>query len=354
MKNQGYIKILIIAILLLFNGCGNSDVYIVSTKIFADGSCARNLKVEYNNEDNSDEYPFVVDSSWTEEMIIDTSEEKPDTFLLFSKKFESVKEMNKMNRDTGYLFSVVDREITLRKKFRWFYTEYVYTDEYSKLFEGEPYTNYLTTEEIRYFFYDEESPELFEGMDSLEIEAYEDTIELKWGEWMNETMFHIMYNALMVTIDQNDSLQIYRNEIENIKDGLKDWFNWGEADGGDLFGHIDMLVDADSAIIALQKNPTGHLKEVMDKLEFFDDTWFSYGLKYDLEMPGLLTSTNADSVKNRIMYFDVSWEKYFTSNYKMKAVSKIKNIWAYYVSGGIALFALVALISGVVRKLRKK
>jgi hypothetical protein len=70
-------------------------------------------------------------------------------------------------------------------------------------------------------------------------------------------------------------------------------------------------------------------------------------------MPGLLTSTNADSVKNGIMYFGVSWEKYFTTDYEMKAVSKIKNVWAYYVSAGIVLLALIALLAGIVRKRTK-
>ena len=261
--------------------------------------------------------------------------------------------MNRQYQDTGNRYQAMDRNIKLKKRFKWFYTEYDYQETYEKLFSGKPLSDCLNDEGLSVVRdEDNDSLPVFNGMDSTEIEKYKDSIDIEYGVWISKTLSENFFTALYEDIEQNDSLQKYYDLIKKYETTM---FNDSLfLDKGDL-----MLEEMDSFCMAegrikdyIEDDST--LVEFSKKNDFWGDIFLWVHLYQDLKLPGFVIETNADSVSKNTLYFSVYWDRFFTEDYIMKGVSRVKNIWTYYVSGGILLLALIALISGFIRKSIRK
>src|SRR3972149_7787524 len=178
-KHINYKGFLILTLLLL-NSCGSPE-FTILTKVNLDGSCERTLKVKNleSKDLTKENLPVSIDSTWQITYHVDTIIEMKnnneediyyDTTFFFKKTFNNILELNKEYSDTGNLYSILNRSVNLRKKFRWFYSFFEYQGMYGKLFEGQPVTNFLSDEELAALKdEDNDSLPLFEGLDSTGI-----------------------------------------------------------------------------------------------------------------------------------------------------------------------------------------
>lgn len=357
------IKLIFLFILALFlGGCydGNPSFSIL-TKVNSDGSCERTLVVKDIESKNltSENLPISIDSSWNMTFQIDSVQIKDgddlkmkiDTTYFFYKKFESVELLNEDYADTGNFYSPINRSIEFRKKFRWFYTYYEYSETFGNLLSGEPMSNYLTEEELYALISDSDTLPLFEGLDSIEIKNKKDSIDENYGTWISKTYFNAYFEALQNQLNASEVLISYKEPLDSYKDTLYKEFA-GKFDYDDLYDLADSLLHANGKIRLLRENKDSLMTSVYDKMELWEYWFFADPFDQRLIIPGELSYANADSIKGDTLLYTFRFQRFLTENYEMRAESRIINKWAFYVSGAIILLALITLIVG--RKSKKK
>ena len=139
-------------VFVLLTACGTD--YTIITRIFPDGSCERTMTVRVDSSKISGN-PFYIpiDSSWTRETKMEHDSVKNKTFAIVSvsKKYASVEEMNKEFCRSDVLSEQPDVRMRLKKKFRWFHTQYRYEETYVQQFPFRtiPISSYLTNDEVQ-------------------------------------------------------------------------------------------------------------------------------------------------------------------------------------------------------------
>ena len=118
--------------------------------------------------------------------------EKKDTtfFKTAEKLFKNVEELNKSYITDKGANQQIHRKAIFRKKFKWFNTEYSFSELIDKeMSDGYPIKDFLNKEELNYFY----SPENIRrdkknGPDSLKFRAFEDTISKKTDIWTTRSL----------------------------------------------------------------------------------------------------------------------------------------------------------------------
>ena len=103
--------------------------------------------------------PF--DSTWTVRDSIEIGEKGDTTWIKRAEKlFKNIDEINLAYKSDSGPNKSISRHAAFEKKFRWFNTEYRFSEKIDKkLSYGYPVGNFLNDEELKYFY----SPDDSEG-----------------------------------------------------------------------------------------------------------------------------------------------------------------------------------------------
>lgn len=84
----------------------------------------------------------------------------------------------------------------LKKRFKWFYTYYIYTATYKELPDKGPVPldKYLNKEEQIIWFRGDNAA--FSGMNGIEQNDKLDKLEAKFGEWYNRSQYEIIWEVI--------------------------------------------------------------------------------------------------------------------------------------------------------------
>lgn len=348
MKKTKNIYVLLLIILLW--GC-DKDTHIVYTIINSDGSCIRQYKVDYSKNLHPENYYIAIDSTWKQEMLIDTLPEKPDSFWLYTKAFNTVQELNTSYNASENVFSDVKRTVSLNRKFKWFYTEFSYKETYEKSFEGQPMTDFIRKEDFQYMELDGAVSDNFsdkKDLDSLALIHYSDSLENQYELWINTTIYNALHKAVLSVISESNYGEIILSKIDSLK---RQCFSSSLFTSDVAFiEDVNQIIGDSIDLVKMAHTPGNPFFDQIQDYENKLNHIFSDPIAYELELPGILTYTNADSIVDNTMHFYVSWEKYFTTDCEMIATSKYKNMWAVYVSIALAITAILAVIAGYLKK----
>jgi hypothetical protein len=343
--------------LLLLASCGTD--YTISTRIYADGSCERIMTAKLDSTDYEGKNPFFIpiDSSWTQEVSYspDTAEDKTIATVTVHKKFASVAKMN----DEYHRNKADERPnllISLKRKFRWFYSIYHYEETYLKHFPFHHFDikEYYSPEELEVIIYDKADSVLMAGMDSLEIKAYEKELIESEERYFYDNTFEEFYLELTRLDSIAKSGHLTSLGFNNFKDTLKEALV-GRFDKNKVKQDNEVTKDTTAAqILAFldshfsTRTFTG-LMEV-DSLAFtkFDEA-FSIDLEanqtdsyqHEITLPGMLLETNAQQILEGTPVWDFTLSAYFYSDFTMWAESRKPNNWAFIVTGILVLLMLV-------------
>jgi hypothetical protein len=348
------IKLTISLILILIVSCNDPET-VVTDFVHRDGSVTRKIEMKSVEGDikkrfKISEIQVPFDSTWAVRDSI-ALDNKGDSiwFKKAVKQFKNVYELNLAYKSDSGANKNFSRQAGFSKKFRWFNTEFRFSERIDKeLSFGYPVKDFLNKEELLYFY----SPEDLinsnqNGPDSIKFKAMSDSVKKKTDKWTEKNLVSEWigeFSKLMQGKPDNgltiQSLKAREDEFVKIteKNGNKLDSLWKNGELlKEFIGEANALryrVEADSAFSI-----------VINKL-------FSNFSDYSLRivMPGKLIGTNGFIDSSKLLLWPVKSDYFMTEPYEMWAESKIPNRWAWIVSG---LF-LVFVFSGVIIKVIKK
>jgi hypothetical protein len=342
MKNRK-LRQLITLILVTAASCNQPET-IVTNIVHRDGSVTR--RIEMRNSENKFEVSDLqvpYDSTW---IIRDSMEFTGEGDTIWVKRaeklFSGIEEINSGYKSDSGANKDIIRHAEFRKKFKWFNTEYNFSEVIEKKMSyGYPVREYLDQEELRWFYSPNKlTDEKKNGPDSIKYRAFNDTIDKKlerWyiknlvSEWIGE--FSVITGKGVSNELTKESLKLREDEfVEIIRKDL-DHFDSLWQNGTflrEFIGEANAMkykAEADSAAIT--------------STERF---WVSFK-PYTLRsvMPGKNTSTNGFIDSAGFMLWPVNSDFFLTEPYIMQAESKTQNLWAWIVSGLFLLFIITGI-----------
>lgn len=264
--------------------------------------------------------------------------------LMHTKRhFGSVAEMSdSLTKVVNHLFKAT---ASLDKHFKWFYTDYVYTETYTltniqQLFPI-PLDRFVSADTASYWFTGQ--PNLAEDLTGSEQKELLDGIESKISQWMNANTFDYIYTYIAhvfwkdiknppVTNGQflanKDSIvmspavanmKIF-DEPEQVAKILKDYYHTDAFEP--LFSedrHWDRILD----------HQYMSLKYLM---------WMKPQL--NLVMPGRVIDGGMGKVDGNVISYRFSGERLLPHDYVISATSRVTHVWAYIATILVIIVAI--------------
>ena len=229
----------------------------------------------------------------------------------------------------------------LDKRFRWFYTEYTFTETFYCVGDTFklPATDYADEAEISYWFTGR--PNLIEGMSGAEASQKLSDMEPKITKWLNDNLFKTGFDFIVANYDSIANPPVSRERFIELHDSLARYLR-AQAD--------DILeVQADEAlrnffqsdayaIFFDEDTPCGQAlnKEFLNSLNIF---WFD--VPYTLTMPGtVIDAGNGTLQPDGTIFYPFTGERLIPQDYTITATSQKLNVWAWIVSVLILLLAI--------------
>jgi hypothetical protein len=349
MKNRK-LKLIISLTLVLAASCDEPET-VVTNIIHTDGSVTRRIEMK-NTENKFDVSKLQVplDTTWIIRDSLEISEKGDTTWIKRAEKlFNSVENINREYLADSGANKNISRHAEFRKRFKWFNTEYNFSEIIDKKMNyGYPVADFLNPEELKWFYSpDNLNDKKKNGPDSLKFRVFSDTINKKlekWylknivSEWIGE--FTLLTKGKTDENISQETLKQRENEFVKIVGKNIDKFDSLWSNGTllrEFLGEANALkykAEADSA--------------ANKATERFWVSFKPYTVR--TVMPGKLTGTNGYIDSAGILLWPVDSDYFLTEQYRMEAESKISNKWAWIVSG---LF-LVFVFTGIILKKKRK
>jgi hypothetical protein len=349
MKSKPF-KLILILILMMIVSCDEPET-VVTNYVHPDGSVTR--KIEMRNIKNNFktsvlQVPF--DSSWVVKDSIEINGKGDTTWVKKAEKlFKNVAELNLSYLTDSGANKKISRQALFVKKFRWFNTEFRFSENIDKTMSfGYPIKDYLTSEELNWFYspdgikHDKET-----GPDSLKYKALTDTLKKKVDIWTIKSLALDWMGEFAKLTEGKPGADSVKKSFEARKDEFVSLVTNNEKDFDSLWSNGIILkkfmgekyyykfkTDADTTIEKVTQTLSSDFKE--------------YSVR--IAMPGKLTGTNGFIDKSEVLLWPVKSDYFFTEPYLMWAQSKVPNRWAWIVSGLFLIFVLTGLIVKINRK----
>jgi hypothetical protein len=343
MKNRK-LKLVISLALVIATSCNEPET-VVTNIVHSDGSVTR--KIEMKNTENKFEVsvrqvPF--DSTWIVRDSLEINAKGDTTWVKRAEKlFASVEGINRDYKADSGANKAISRRAEFRKKFKWFNTEYDFSEIIDKEMQyGYPVSDFFNQEELKWFY----SPDNFQekkknGPDSLKFKAFSDTIDKKAEKWMIKCLVSEWIGEFTKLTGNKakgemtfESLKTREDEFAKIIVGSGEHFDSLWSNGNllkEFVGEANALkykVEADSASNLASSRLFVSFKDYIIRTI----------------MPGKLTDTNGLIDSSGVLLWPVKSDYFLTEPYEMKAESKVPNKWAWIVSGLFLVFVVAGII----------
>lgn len=364
-------KMALMLLLILATSC--IEHYQIKTKVLKDGSLIRIISVTGDStslfegrikmpKDSS----WQTDLTWEYEHADDTTSQKRYTYSA-TKHFENVDSLNDFLNDEKDSSNFTIIKTKLERKFRWFYTYFNYSELYKKEFPFNyyPVDSFVTDAQLGFLYDDDytyskkhdslihikdltQMPALSSG-DSLRLEELEIEIIHGLAEWQAR---NVMEEYLELILKIKPEIQLTSEEKESLFQNsnitgdflLDNPTHSGGNPFSSIAGRFGLTEDSIEVLLPVQ------LKQFEDKMEFFEGYFDSHEIRNQIELPGLILNSNADSISNTISYWIYGENRYFAKDYTLYAESRILNQWAFIASGALVVVLLSLLVVGFIRR----
>ncbi|MCX6226659.1 MAG: hypothetical protein NTV01_18245 [Bacteroidia bacterium] len=331
-------------LILIMPGC--LDVWI-TTQIRPDGSIEQ--KIQFKGDDSTEiataNFAFLKEADWKREW---SKPEKDKFQLILSKEFKSVKELNASMNPADTNQQVIRINASLQRKFRWFFTRYVYTETIlnANPFPGPDYHNYLTDEEVRLISLNEDNRKADPGFDTVRYKVTEKRFE----EFLFRSIFEDFYQQILSVLADDKSLTLSRQDLDGKKDILYHFLiDSVKSDGTDSLLLESNKIINHPDIEVIRAKYLNRFDGFQQRMKFHEST-SDDSYKFTIRMPGLLLQTNSPKIEGSETGWDLTYYDFFFKDYTMTAESRKVNTWAFIVAGLVLLVALVSLIGALRRR----
>lgn len=341
-------------ILMMVISCDEPET-VVTNYVHTDGSVTRAIEMRSINEKVNERFaisnlqvPF--DSTWTVKDSCE-SDENVDTIWVRRavKTFKNADEINLTYKNDSGANKDISRKVSFKKTFKWFNTEYRFSEIIDKkLSFGYPVKDYLNEEELLYFYSPESVQEAKKkGIDSLKFKALSDSVNLKVETWTAR-------NLVSGWIDEFSKLAVAKEGSQEVIEALK-------SHEDELVRMISTNEDkfdslwAKGIILKEYLGEAGYLKfksEADTADENIVNQYFVSFKDYNVRiiMPGKLIGSNGFIDSSKVLLWPVKSDYFLTEQYQMWAESKIPNRWAWAISILFLGFVLTGVLIKVIKK----
>jgi hypothetical protein len=342
MKTQHIFLAVSIFLLLCFGACREVTV---TTKVNADGTFTRIITVTGDSADVfAADLPFPVDETWARISSKDTSD-STKFMQTYTKTYTNSDKLNAdISNDTGS-YSKLDRNISITKKFRFFFSYLTFKEVYksANAFTFLDYHEFLTEEDLQWFsmlklpvtpadsLHKKESEDkvfaFLVASAAAEAESIiRDGIKRLNNPLLNPVDISLFHDSLYTKINAWDD----KSELNIIEDCRR----WS---GNDAFSLLNDL-----------KPPLfeGFTKKLAGLNTVFD----LEGYTEEVDMPGLITGTNSPMLNGNQVRWDFQPINVIVRDFEMYAESRVINYWAFILAGLVLLSFIILIIIKAFRK----
>lgn len=307
------------------------------TEINRDGTCIRQV--------STGDDCILDDESWEEVAAQDTADQK---MITLRRSFSSVEEMA-ANPILSVYGEPVRSEASLQKRFKWFYTDYTFTETFAGWGDhfDIPITKYVSQDEAGFMWTG--YPDLTEGMTGIDMVDKLDDIQERLEYW-EYTIVYNCYNKLISNhYDDITNPPVDREVFLSLRDSIVDY---GFKNGYDEFSEIRILLkdyfksDAFNVFYSSKKND-----DVKDEYDSEFESYFGpvseiivLKAPYCLKMPGRVTDAGRGTLADGVIQYRFEGGFLVPGDYTITASSRVVNVWAFILSAAVILLALASLL----------
>lgn len=307
------------------------------TIVNKDGTCTR----EINLKDDSPK-SIALSDDWTR-----TPDATDTARATYSRTFANAEQMS---QDMPLLLNgkPLQSTATFEKKFRWFYTEYTFTEEFASLggdFQLPP-TDFATADEVGYWFTGQ--PNLTNGMNGAEAAELLTNIGEKMDSWLSANLFYSGFDYICDNYDQVKNPPVSREEFASLRDSLIRFRDSlvAFARPDDSIANLARPATSEQSYYGIvfekffgskafdkffnKKDETScysGLNEQVEPLMHFS----ALSVPYTLSMPGKVIDCGTGICQNGTVIYPLTGERMIPHSYTISATSRVKHTWAYIV-----------------------
>jgi hypothetical protein len=329
----------------------NEPETVLTNVVHRDGSVTRKIVMRNaKNEFDISSIQLPVDSTWTISDSLEIGKKGDTTWVRRAEKlFRNIGEINlAYKNDSGYNRSL-KRHADFKKKFRWFNTEYRFSEIIDKkLVHGYPLDKFFNEKELLWYYSPGElHTEKLSGADSLMYKALEDSTKNREELWLVKCFISEWIGDFTDLTGRSGRGKVSEDKLRAREGEFYDIAKRTESDFDSLWssGYILNEFIGDSLATIYRAEADSAISIVTEKI--FGD-FKDYKVK--IEMPGRLTGSNGFPDSRRIVLWPVSSSFFMAEPYEMWAVSRVSHPWAWIVSAVFVLF----VITGIVVKTKKE
>ena len=263
------------------------------------------------------------------------------TFTMPFKSIEEMSEETPLQLNGTHLRS----KASLKKQFRWFYTNYVFSETFYCV--GDTFqladTLYADKALVSYWFTGE--PNLVKGLSGAEASQKLSEIEPAINRWLNDNLIKVGFDYIVSHYDSIPAPPVSKERFIELHDSLITFIMFGADDLLDIkpeerlqaFFHSDAYNNFFDDETTLGKGLTDELSK---QLNIF---WFN--VPYTLTMPGTVTDAGNGALQaDGSILYPFKGERLIPKDYTITATSRVTHIWAYILTLFIILIALGSML----------
>lgn len=316
----------------------------MNTIINEDGTCAREIRFKTDSAtlaqghmgEESNIMGILDDDRWLYE-IYDT------TWVWAQRDFVSLDEMTQ-----SVPLQIAGKQIrstaTLEKRFRWFYTDYVYTETFESiapLFKV-PLSKYMNDETAAYWLTG--SPDILKGYSGMERKDYLDKMEDQFTHFVNANLINDVMDVLALHYDSIPNPPVDKETFLARKDTLIELSERGTKGTADFDVEkmLNEFFGTNTYTQVLKEHPI--ISPAWEQRQAVYVSALMLDVDYQLTLPGGIIEINEcgeGTFRDGELHYRLSGMRLLAPHYTIRCVSSGKNNWALFVSFAIGIFALV-------------
>lgn len=352
------IKILLLIALVVALMVSCNTYYRMVTTLDRDGNAYREVYTKGDSaflagDLSQNPYLFDISSGWHVDRLDSAVKynffgEEVSFNVVVRQSVSSIDLLSKNLRYKENLKSLAAPKESLSKKFRWFYTNYIFTGVYEKLIYQVPVSidKYLTKDEQKLWTQGDFSN--YKALNGAEMNDLLGEIEGKFMEWYAHNCFELSLASIKKFSIGNDLSDSDKDKIYKQIRGDRNCNSLDDIDPKSVCKALDLFYQTNnySQSYNAQKN-------LIDKeFEASASVILLLGnqISYELIVPGEILESNSPIVNANTLTWKIDGVRLLLDDYTLTAEYRVANVYAFILSG---LVVIVAIMSGLLL-LRKK
>jgi hypothetical protein len=326
--------------IIMWTGCLDIEV---STDVALDGSSVRVVTVEGDSSNIfSSRFPIPMDSTWQ----IDLVQEDEDSYVYTARKhFADISELNREFAVEDSSEVAIGMQVSLEKRFHWFFSSLEYRERYAvnNPIDEVPLSDYLSEDEIVLLIRSRTNGnEGEEGADT----ALLDDLEERFNAWYARNVFEAFYRPFSAGVDELGHNVLTPQYLASMKERLfQDMLTSSIDDGLEFWvAHFEAALGMPAARQVVESNP--HPFRTLEAQMELDEELFLSDYSNSVRLPGLIVTTNANTLKGNQATWDDIGPYLLFGDYEMMVKSRTLN-WGVTI---ISAIILVLLAGGLVAR----